>query len=122
MEAASFALPVVNVGIRQRGRERASNVLDAEASADSILDRVGVAPSRVSPIAARNGKPLWRRARRGTNRLRGRVHTAGRRAPDQTGARLDQIAASCQMRIPLSAPNITEADIEAVVTVLRTPG
>jgi UDP-N-acetylglucosamine 2-epimerase (non-hydrolysing)/GDP/UDP-N,N'-diacetylbacillosamine 2-epimerase (hydrolysing) len=43
MEAASFAVPVVNVGIRQRGRERACNVLDAEASADSILDRVGVA-------------------------------------------------------------------------------
>jgi UDP-hydrolysing UDP-N-acetyl-D-glucosamine 2-epimerase len=30
MEAASFALPVVNVGFRQRGRERARNVLDAE--------------------------------------------------------------------------------------------
>jgi len=43
MEAASFALPAVNVGIRQRGRERARNVLDAEASAASILDRVGVA-------------------------------------------------------------------------------
>ena len=30
MEAASFALPVVNVGLRQYGRERARNVLDAE--------------------------------------------------------------------------------------------
>jgi UDP-N-acetylglucosamine 2-epimerase (non-hydrolysing)/GDP/UDP-N,N'-diacetylbacillosamine 2-epimerase (hydrolysing) len=43
MEAASFALPAVNVGMRQRGRERARNVLDAEADAASILDRVGVA-------------------------------------------------------------------------------
>jgi UDP-N-acetylglucosamine 2-epimerase (non-hydrolysing)/GDP/UDP-N,N'-diacetylbacillosamine 2-epimerase (hydrolysing) len=43
MEAASFALPAVNVGIRQRGRERARNVLDAEASAASILGRVAVA-------------------------------------------------------------------------------
>src|SRR5271157_4634458 len=43
MEAASFALPAVNIGIRQRGRERARNVLDAEASAASILDRAGVA-------------------------------------------------------------------------------
>jgi UDP-hydrolysing UDP-N-acetyl-D-glucosamine 2-epimerase len=43
MEAASFALPAVNVGIRQRGRERARNVLDADADAASILDRVGVA-------------------------------------------------------------------------------
>jgi UDP-N-acetylglucosamine 2-epimerase (non-hydrolysing)/GDP/UDP-N,N'-diacetylbacillosamine 2-epimerase (hydrolysing) len=46
MEAASFALPVVDVGIRQRGRERARNVLNAEASAPSILDRVGVAISQ----------------------------------------------------------------------------
>lgn len=29
MEAASFALPVVNVGMRQQGRERAVNVIDA---------------------------------------------------------------------------------------------
>jgi UDP-hydrolysing UDP-N-acetyl-D-glucosamine 2-epimerase len=31
MEAASFALPVVNVGFRQQGRERARNVIDAAA-------------------------------------------------------------------------------------------
>jgi UDP-hydrolysing UDP-N-acetyl-D-glucosamine 2-epimerase len=36
MEAASFALPVVNVGIRQQGRERARNVLDAAADARAI--------------------------------------------------------------------------------------
>ncbi len=29
METASFALPTVNVGMRQQGRERARNVLDA---------------------------------------------------------------------------------------------
>jgi len=45
MEAASFALPAVDVGMRQRGRERARNVLDAEASATCILDCVGVALS-----------------------------------------------------------------------------
>jgi UDP-N-acetylglucosamine 2-epimerase (non-hydrolysing)/GDP/UDP-N,N'-diacetylbacillosamine 2-epimerase (hydrolysing) len=45
MEAASFALPAVNIGIRQRGRERGRNVLDAEASATSILDRFSVAQS-----------------------------------------------------------------------------
>ena len=45
MEAASFALPVVNIGIRQRGRERARNVLDAEASVASILDRYATAAS-----------------------------------------------------------------------------
>jgi UDP-hydrolysing UDP-N-acetyl-D-glucosamine 2-epimerase len=45
IEAASFALPVVNVGMRQRGRERGRNVLDAEPAVDSILDRVAVARS-----------------------------------------------------------------------------
>jgi UDP-N-acetylglucosamine 2-epimerase (non-hydrolysing)/GDP/UDP-N,N'-diacetylbacillosamine 2-epimerase (hydrolysing) len=36
MEAASFALPVVNVGFRQKGRERARNVLDAAPEATAI--------------------------------------------------------------------------------------
>ena len=42
MEAASFALPVVNVGMRQQGRERARNVIDAPAEVEAIraaLDR-----------------------------------------------------------------------------------
>lgn len=45
IEAASFGLPVVNVGMRQRGRERGRNVLDAEPTVESILDRVAVARS-----------------------------------------------------------------------------
>ncbi len=36
MEAASFALPVVNVGMRQQGRERARNVIDVPAEAEAI--------------------------------------------------------------------------------------
>ncbi|MGA8043151.1 MAG: UDP-N-acetylglucosamine 2-epimerase [Terracidiphilus sp.] len=36
MEAASFAVPVVNVGMRQQGRERARNVLDAAADSEAI--------------------------------------------------------------------------------------
>jgi UDP-N-acetylglucosamine 2-epimerase (non-hydrolysing)/GDP/UDP-N,N'-diacetylbacillosamine 2-epimerase (hydrolysing) len=36
MEAASFALPVVNVGMRQQGRERARNILDVPAHAATI--------------------------------------------------------------------------------------
>jgi UDP-N-acetylglucosamine 2-epimerase (non-hydrolysing)/GDP/UDP-N,N'-diacetylbacillosamine 2-epimerase (hydrolysing) len=36
MEAASFALPVVNVGMRQQGRERARNTIDAPAEPESI--------------------------------------------------------------------------------------
>jgi len=37
METASFALPTVNIGLRQQGRERARNVLDASPDAASIL-------------------------------------------------------------------------------------
>jgi UDP-hydrolysing UDP-N-acetyl-D-glucosamine 2-epimerase len=40
MESASFALPTVNVGMRQQGRERARNVLDAEPLAASILQQI----------------------------------------------------------------------------------
>jgi UDP-hydrolysing UDP-N-acetyl-D-glucosamine 2-epimerase len=40
MEAASFALPVVNIGMRQQGRERARNVLDAEPKTDAILAKI----------------------------------------------------------------------------------
>ncbi|HLX44757.1 MAG TPA: UDP-N-acetylglucosamine 2-epimerase, partial [Bryobacteraceae bacterium] len=43
IEAASFGLPVVNVGMRQQGRERGRNVLDAEATVESILDRIDAA-------------------------------------------------------------------------------
>jgi UDP-hydrolysing UDP-N-acetyl-D-glucosamine 2-epimerase len=40
MESASFALPTVNVGLRQQGRERARNVLDSAAHTDSILKAI----------------------------------------------------------------------------------
>src|SRR5271154_3907089 len=40
MESASFALPTVNVGLRQQGRERAQNILDADAGEQSILQAV----------------------------------------------------------------------------------
>ena len=40
METASLRLPTVNVGLRQYGRERARNVLDAEADKQSILEKI----------------------------------------------------------------------------------
>lgn len=40
MEAPSLALPTVNVGFRQHGRERAANIIDAEPDADAILAAV----------------------------------------------------------------------------------
>jgi len=46
METASFALPTVNVGLRQQGRERARNIVDAAPDVDSILEAVEKARSR----------------------------------------------------------------------------
>jgi UDP-N-acetylglucosamine 2-epimerase (non-hydrolysing)/GDP/UDP-N,N'-diacetylbacillosamine 2-epimerase (hydrolysing) len=37
METPSFALPAINVGIRQQGRERARNIIDVRANARAIL-------------------------------------------------------------------------------------
>jgi len=45
METASFSLPTVNVGMRQQGRERARNVLDASANSASILEAITKARS-----------------------------------------------------------------------------
>ena len=45
METASLALPTVNVGLRQQGRERALNVIDAAADVKSIAAAIGKARS-----------------------------------------------------------------------------
>ena len=45
MESASFALPTVNVGLRQQGRERARNVIDAAPEARAILEAIATAKS-----------------------------------------------------------------------------
>jgi UDP-hydrolysing UDP-N-acetyl-D-glucosamine 2-epimerase len=45
METASFALPTVNVGMRQQGRERAANVIDAAPNESAILAAVNRARS-----------------------------------------------------------------------------
>jgi len=44
IEAASLSLPVVNIGIRQKGRDHAANVLDVPASAPAI--RAAIAQAR----------------------------------------------------------------------------
>ncbi len=45
MEAASFALPTVDVGMRQQGRERARNVIDAPAETAAIVRAITKAVS-----------------------------------------------------------------------------
>lgn len=43
IEAPSFGLPVVNIGTRQQGRVRASNVIDVSGGADAIADAIRTA-------------------------------------------------------------------------------
>jgi len=45
METPSFALPTVNIGLRQEGRERARNILDCPPDAQAIREKVQVARS-----------------------------------------------------------------------------
>ncbi len=45
METASFALPTVNVGLRQKGRERPANVTDTPADANAIYEAIRKARS-----------------------------------------------------------------------------
>jgi len=67
MEAASFALPVVNVGMRQQGRERGPNILEAEPTADSIRTQL-----------ARAHNPAFRDSLRNMENLYGNGHAAER--------------------------------------------
>jgi len=46
METPSFALPTVNIGMRQQGRERARNILDAAPAKADILAKVAAARSK----------------------------------------------------------------------------
>jgi UDP-N-acetylglucosamine 2-epimerase (non-hydrolysing)/GDP/UDP-N,N'-diacetylbacillosamine 2-epimerase (hydrolysing) len=59
IEAGSFALPVVDVGIRQRGRERGRNVLTAEAAVASILEQIGIARSEEFRSSLRGMENLY---------------------------------------------------------------
>jgi UDP-N-acetylglucosamine 2-epimerase (non-hydrolysing)/GDP/UDP-N,N'-diacetylbacillosamine 2-epimerase (hydrolysing) len=43
METPSLALPTVNVGLRQQGRERARNIIDAPPDVHAILEALRVA-------------------------------------------------------------------------------
>lgn len=45
IEAASFKLPVVNIGIRQRGRLRGKNVIDTDYDRELIVTAIGTAIS-----------------------------------------------------------------------------
>ena len=71
MEAASFALPTINVGIRQQGRERARNVIDVPAETAAILATITQAlTSGIPGMLCRHGQPLRRWNRRRHHRPR----------------------------------------------------
>ena len=67
MEGTSLDLPVVNIGIRQRGREHAANVVDVQAEPAAIRDAIGMATST-----------QFRRAIRGLENPYGDGHAAKR--------------------------------------------
>jgi len=80
MEAASFALPVVNVGMRQQGRERGPNILDAEASVESILAQI-----------ARSRQPAFRESLRSMKNVYGDGHAAERIVGVLTSTPLEEL-------------------------------
>jgi UDP-hydrolysing UDP-N-acetyl-D-glucosamine 2-epimerase len=54
IEAGLFGLPVINVGDRQKGRERGANVTDVAGEALAVglaLDRLGARPARLAPCS-----------------------------------------------------------------------
>ena len=96
METPSFALPTVNVGIRQQGRERARNILDAAPEKLDILAKVAIARSEpIPPLAGRNAKSLRRWTRFREDRERTDVGAVGRGITRQEG---DERAAGLAMR------------------------
>ena len=45
METPSLALPTINIGIRQKGREQAANIIDTAPDEKSIIDAINLAMS-----------------------------------------------------------------------------
>jgi UDP-N-acetylglucosamine 2-epimerase (non-hydrolysing)/GDP/UDP-N,N'-diacetylbacillosamine 2-epimerase (hydrolysing) len=89
MEAASFALPVVNVGMRQQGRERGPNILDAEATVDSILTQLSLAR-----------RPAFRESLRTIENIYGDGHAAERIVSVLTSTSLDALLHKRAQPIP----------------------
>jgi len=77
MESTSLGLPTVNIGIRQREREHAANVVSVPAEPAAIRDAIGMATSR-----------QFRRAIRGLENPYGDGHAAERIVKLLTGVSL----------------------------------
>jgi UDP-hydrolysing UDP-N-acetyl-D-glucosamine 2-epimerase len=59
IEAASFNLPVVNIGIRQAGRIRSANVIDCDNTSRSIQDAIQQAIDPTFKASIQNSKNLY---------------------------------------------------------------
>jgi len=92
METASFALPTVNIGIRQQGRERAANVLDAPAEAAAIRGAVEKA-----------GSPEFRKSLDGMINPYGDGHASGKIVEVLTTAPLGS-ELLIKRHMPISSP------------------
>ncbi|HEV2709535.1 MAG TPA: UDP-N-acetylglucosamine 2-epimerase [Edaphobacter sp.] len=94
MEAASFALPVVNVGLRQYGRERAANILDADPNIDSILKNIAIAQ-----------RPIFRESLHGMTNPYGDGHAAERIVQVLTSVPLEGLLRKRASSSETSAPS-----------------
>lgn len=79
METPSLELPAVNIGARQRGRERAPNIVDADADMDSIWSAIQIALD-----------PAFRKALQGMTNPYGDGRSAERIAEILAGAPIGQ--------------------------------
>jgi UDP-N-acetylglucosamine 2-epimerase (non-hydrolysing)/GDP/UDP-N,N'-diacetylbacillosamine 2-epimerase (hydrolysing) len=82
-------LPVVNVGIRQQGRERAANVLDVTADSDAIVAAIEEALS-----------PEFRSSVAGITNPYGDGHASDRIVEVLTGTSLESILIKAPAPIP----------------------
>ncbi len=89
MEAASFGLPVVNVGMRQQGRERGPNILDADPTAASIRAQL-----------TRAHDPAFRNSLRNLQNLYGDGHASERIVEILTTTPLDTLLHKHPQPIP----------------------
>jgi UDP-hydrolysing UDP-N-acetyl-D-glucosamine 2-epimerase len=59
VEAASFELPVVNIGTRQRGRLSGANVINCECESEAISDAIHLAASEKFRLSVRGIRNLY---------------------------------------------------------------
>ena len=93
MEAASFELPVINVGMRQQGRERGPNILNAAATVDSLRAQMD-----------RSRQPAFRQSLHSIKNLYGDGHAAERIVAVLTSTPLEGLLHKRGQPLPAELP------------------